>query len=164
MICEYNTYSPATNVIKTKFLFKNVISDVDKGEIFCSMDLKDIFLYTLMKNSEYMKVPYKYSPQDIREKYDLALLVHTDGYIYIQINKDVYGLKQAAILPYKNLSKLPIYAGYKPLITTSGLWKHETRKTLFFLYVDNFGIKYYSKDNILHLQNAINKAYTCKTD
>ena len=45
-----------------------------------------------------MKVPIKYFPQDIQDKYHLQDLVHNDGYVHIRINKGVCGLKQAAVL------------------------------------------------------------------
>lgn len=59
------------------------------------MDIKDNFLETPMKNSEYMKVKFKHFPQDIKEKYDLHDKVTPDGYVYIKIKKGIYGLKQA---------------------------------------------------------------------
>ena len=52
------------------------------------MDLKDMFLHTPMTIPEYMKVPYKYFPKDIRDKYNLDAIVHIDGHIYIKIKKE----------------------------------------------------------------------------
>ena len=76
----------------------------------------------------------------------------------------MYGLKQAALLAYEFLSTLLKDAGYTPLVGTLGLWKHKSRKTIFCLCVDDFGVKYYSKEDILHLQDTISKQYTCKID
>lgn len=98
-----------------------------------------------------MKVPYKYFPQDIRDQYNLHKLKHTDGYVYIQINKGVYGLS------YKLLSKLLRNAGYAPLVNTSGLWKHTMLKTIFYLCVANLDVKYYNKKDLLHLKDAFEK-------
>ena len=47
---------------------------------------------------------------------------------------------------------------------TLGLWKHKTKKTIFCLCVDNFGIKYYSAEDLQHLHSTISKKYTCKID
>ena len=77
---------------KQKILFNSVISDVKNGAWFCSMDLKDMFLHTPMLSPEYMRVAYKYFPNDIRQRYNLNNIVHTDGYIYIKIKKGMYGL------------------------------------------------------------------------
>ena len=63
----------------------------------------------------------------------------------------MYGLKQAAILAYKQLVKNLGQHGYYPIPLTNGLWKHKTRGTVFALCVDDFGVKYTSKDSINHL-------------
>ena len=52
-----------------------------------------MFLHIPMLSSEYMKVHYRYFPDNIRRKYNLDKLVYTDGYIYIKIKKEMYGLK-----------------------------------------------------------------------
>ncbi len=89
-----NTGSPAASLLKTKILLNSTISDADKGARFMSLDLKDFFLATPMPNPEFMKVPFKYFPQDIVDKYKLSTKLHND-YIYIKIKKGMYGLKQA---------------------------------------------------------------------
>ena len=160
---EFDSGSPTTDLTETKVLINSVISDAKDGARFLSMDLKDMFLHTPMERPEYMKVPLKYFPPDIITKYALHKLVHR-GYIYIKIIKGMYGLKQAAVLAYNNLSKLLEAAGYQPIINSLGMWKHASRKTLFCLCVDDFGVKYYSKDDMTHLLQAIGKQYTCKVD
>ena len=65
-------------------------SDALAGARFAVLDLKYIFLHTEMKESEYMKVNYKYFPEDIIRKYNLTDKVH-NGYIYMKIKKDMYG-------------------------------------------------------------------------
>ena len=47
---------------------------------------------------------------------------------------------------------------------TPGLWRHTTRKTTFTLYVDNFGVIYLSRDDALHLVNAVKYQYQCTVD
>ena len=156
--------SPATDLTETKILLNSVISDSDQGARFCSMDLKDMFLHTPMHDPEYMKVKLQYFPDDIIQRYNLASLVHSDGHIYIKIKKGMYGLKQAAVLAYMNLSKILREAGYMPIVNSQGMWKHQTRRTLFCLCVDDFGVKYYTKDDALHLQRTLEKCYTCNVD
>ena len=63
----------------------------------------------------------------------------------------MYGLKQAAILVYKQLVQNLGQPGYYPIPYTTGLWKHKTRDTVFALCVDDFGVKYTSKETINHL-------------
>ena len=164
LLYESDAGSPAANMLETKILLNSVISDAKNGARFCSMDLKDMFLHTPMLSPEYMKVHYRYFPQDIRTTYNLNDIVHSDGYIYIKIKKRMYGLKQAAILAYEFLSKLLRQADYIPITGALGLWKHKTRPTVLCLCVDDFGVKYYSKNDLQHLHQAISQQYTCKID
>ena len=76
----------------------------------------------------------------------------------------MYGLKQAAILSYTQVSTPLKKSGYQPIICSLGMWKHHTKRTLFYLCVDDFGIKYYDKDDIQHLEYAPKPQYTAKID
>ena len=75
------------------------------------------------------------------------------------IKKGMYGLKQAAILAYKHFVKLLAPHGYCPCPNTTGLWKHDTRPTKFCLYVNDFGVKYFSHDDANHLLDALKQHY-----
>ena len=80
------------------------------------------------------------------------------------MKKGMYGLKQAAILAYQNLFKIVLKAGYFSIVISQGMWKHKSRPTLFCLCVDNFGVKYYTKDDAMHLKTTLEKCYTCNVD
>ena len=101
---DSNSRPPAGNMLERKLLFDSVISDSSKGARFCSMDFKDIFLHTQILNPEFMKVPFKYFPEDIGQCYNLYNKVQND-FICIKIKKGIYWLKQAALLAYQTLSK-----------------------------------------------------------
>ena len=107
-----------------------------------SADLKEFFLATPMEGDEFMKVKYKYFPENIRNRYELDKKVTPDGYIFIRIKRGMYGLKQAEILAYCHLQEKLLQYGYKPIVGTVGLWEHKTRPTKFCVCVDDFGIKY----------------------
>ena len=70
--------SPAANLLETKILLNSVISDANKGARFMCADIKDHFLTTPMDEPEYMKVQYKYIPNDIRLHYNLDSKVTAD--------------------------------------------------------------------------------------
>ena len=76
----------------------------------------------------------------------------------------MYGLKQAAVLAYNQLKEKLLPKGYSPVNGTVGLWNHSTRKTQFCLCVDDFGIKYFNKNDADHLLRAIGDHYTYTTD
>ena len=102
-----------------------------------------------MHRPEYMKVPIRYFPADIKEKYNLQHIVTTNGFIYIRIKKGMYGLKQAAALAYNDLIKNLKADGYAPLQHTDSYWGHSKYPTVFCLCVDNFGKKYFNKHNLI---------------
>ena len=128
-----------------------------------SLDLKDMFLMTPMDNPEFMKVPYKYFPEYIRRRYGLHNLVH-EVCVYIHIKKGKFGLKQAALLAYENLSSLLKHRGYVPIVSSLGMWKHESRNILFNLCVDDFGVKYFNTDDVAHLLDTVKQKYEVKVD
>ena len=156
--------SPAASLLETKILINSVISDAKTGARFMSLDLKDYFLATPMERPEYMKVLLKYFPTDIQEKYKLQEKVTPTGYIYIKINKGMYGLKQAAILAYNHLKTNLQNDGYEPIPHTDSYWRHKTLPTIFCLCVDDFGVKYFQKSDILHLISSLQKYYKLSTD
>ena len=156
--------APAASLLETKLLINSVISDAKNGAKFLSCDLKDFFLATPMIKPEYMRILYKYIPQDIRDMYKLDEKVTPDGYIYIKIKKGMYGLKQAAVLAFDNLVKNLSDHGYTPVPHTIGIWQHATRKTKFCLCVDDFGVKYFSKEDADHLLESLGKHYTYTVD
>ena len=90
MVYENDAGSPATDMVETKILLNSIISDSTRKARFATMDLKDMFLHTIMEEPEYMRVHYRYFPTDIRQKYDLQTKVHND-YIYMKIKKTCMG-------------------------------------------------------------------------
>ena len=156
--------APAANMLETKILVNSTISDAKQGARFMSADLKDFFLATPMEGNEYMKVPFKHFPPDIKQRYDLDSKVTESGHIFIKIKKGMYGLKQAAILAYNNMKKHLSKYGYRPILGTTGMWEHKTRKTKFCVCVDDFGIKYYNTEDLNHLLNSLRDNYKCTVD
>ena len=117
-----------------------------------------------MAQPEFMKVYFKHILEDIRLQYKLHNKLSSQDYIYIRINKGMYGLKQAAILAYDNLKHSLTPHGYAPIIDTVGIWGHITRPSIFCLRVDNFRIKYFNIHDAQHLLDAISHTYKYTTD
>ena len=112
-----------------------------------------------MVRVEYLRIHSKYFSPAFCNEYNLHHKIHVDGYVYCQIKKGMYGLKQAAILAYKLLVKRLAQDGYQPIPLTNGLFRHCTRKTVFPLCVDNFGITYNSAQDLQHLITTLKKHY-----
>ena len=94
----------------------------------------------------------------------MGTLIEKDGYIYCEIRKSMYGLKEVGIISYQNLVKNLAPYGYEPTTYTPGFWCHKTRKTTFTLAVDNFGIKYFGPDDLEHLLTSLKNYYAIKVD
>eukprot|EP00957_Ditylum_brightwellii_P009045 683598-Ditylum_brightwellii.AAC.1 len=63
----------------------------------------------------------------------------------------MYGLKQAAILAYNQLAQHLEKHSYLLVKISTGLFKHVTRKTVFALCVDDFGVKFLNNEDADHL-------------
>ena len=132
-----------------KILFNSVVSTPNVRMV--AMDVKDFYLNTVVKIFEYMRILLALISPEIVTQYNLEALVHTSGYIYIEIRKGMYGLPQAGLLAYQKLTKHLAKAGYRPTKHTPGIWTHNHRPIAFSLAVDNFRIKYTNKANAEHL-------------
>ena len=111
-----------------------------------------------------MKLHLHITPQEIIDEYALHNLVDEDGWVYLKIVKGMYGLKQAGIIANMELTKNLDKFGYHPVQHTPGLWKHATRAKIFTLVVDDFAIKYASRQGAAHLLQALCAKYTISTD
>ena len=160
---EVDVGSPASNLIEKK-LVNSTISDAHKDAKFLSCDLKDFFLASPMTHPEYISVSINHFPQDIKEKYNLHNLMDAKGQVFVKIKKGMYGLKQAAILAYEQLSERLQAAGYRPIITSTGMWKHETRQIILCLCLDDFEVKYFSDSDAKHLLQTLGKYYQYTVD
>jgi hypothetical protein len=87
-----------------------------------------------------------------------------DGWVYIEIRKGMYGLKQAGLLANQLLQTHLEPFGYYPARHTPGLWLQKTRPISFRLIVDDFAVKYVGKQHAEHLRNALLRMYELTTD
>jgi hypothetical protein len=127
------------------------------------MDIINYYVGTPLPTYQYMRLPISILPVDIIEKYDLTRL-EVNGWVYLEIGKGMYGLKQAGILANQVLQKRLKPFGYYPAIHTPGLWLHNTKPTAFSLVVDDFAVKYVTKADDHHLRNALLRYYEITTD
>ena len=157
--------SPAIGLIDTKLHLNSVISDAHLGARYCTGDIKDFFLVSDMVIYQYMRIHRKYLTPEVIAEYNLTEdYFDAKGYIYVEIRKGMYGLKEAAILAYDQLKAHLAPYGYHPVPHTPGLWRHTDRRTTFTLAVDDFGIKYFGKANADHLFAALATKYTITID
>ena len=65
-----------------------------------------------------------------------------NDWVYFEISKGVYGLKQAGRLANDLLTERLAQHGYSQSDITPGLWCHKWQPIIFVLIVDDFGIQY----------------------
>ena len=126
---------------------------------YCSFDVKNFYLNTPMERYEYMKIPITHIPEEIINEYNLRPKVHTDGAIYIEIRKGMYGLPQAGMLANKLLKRRLAQHGYYKVRHTPGYWRHIWRPIDFTLVVDDFGVGYEKNEHTLHLLQTLRQYY-----
>ena len=101
-----------------------------------------------------MRIPLKIIPQDGIDAYELTALVDEQGWIYMPINKGIYGLKEAGILANQELVKHMAPFGYNPVQHTPGIWVHDSRKKVS-LVVDDLCVQYCSTEDVDHFFKAL---------
>ena len=144
----------------TKIMWNSVLSTEDTQ--YMCIDIKNMYLATPMERFEYMCIPVKFIPEEFRKAYGLDKMIKNE-YIYMQIERSMYGLPQAGILAKKLLRKHLAPHGYYELPHTPGVWKHATLPVQFTLAVDDFGVKYQG-GSIHHLINALKENYEISED
>ncbi len=103
-------------------------------------------------------------PEKIIQQYFLQDKVDSEGYIFIEVQKGMYGLPQSRILAQNLLEKCLNKHGYFQNKAVPGLWTHDSRPISFTLVVDDFGIKYVGKEHVLHLLNILKEHYEIAVD
>lgn len=156
LIFNGDIYTETTDITRIKMLLNSVIST--PGAKFLTFDIKNFYPGTPMEIYKYMKIKLDTIPTEIIKRYNLEALAH-NNFVYIEIRKGMYGLKQTGVLANKNLENLLNKDGYVKTKHTPGLWRHVTQPITFTLCVDDFGIKYVGKHNTDHLIKALNKHY-----
>jgi hypothetical protein len=99
------------------------------------MDIKNYYLGTPLPRFEYMRMLLSRFPEEIVQQYNLSALA-VDGWVYIEIRKGMYGLKQAGLLANQLLQTRLAPFGFYPARDTPGLWLHHTRPICFTLVVE----------------------------
>ena len=102
-------------------------------------------------------------PQEFIDEYDLEINIYK-GFLYCEIQKDIYGLPQADKLTNKILKHRLATCGYIECMDTPGLWRHIFRPVQFTLVVDNFGVTFVSVEQLQHLVESLKKFYEIVLD
>ena len=152
----YELTTRTADLITSKILWNNVIST--PGGKIAAADIKHFCLNTPLDRYEYMYMLLKLTPQAFIEQYNLQGKAK-NGYVYIKIQKGMYGLPQAGILANKLLKQRLGNEGYYEQPHTPGLFRHEDKDIYFTLVMDDLDIKYGNRDIIDHLLGVLTNHY-----
>jgi hypothetical protein len=97
-----NVTTCTADIATTKLLLNSVISTPNAKHM--TMDVKDFYLNTPLPRYKYMPLPINLIPEEIMWEYNLRENA-TNDYIYIEIQKGMYGLPQTGILANELLAK-----------------------------------------------------------
>jgi hypothetical protein len=161
-ICyPHDTGTKTGSLELVKLQLNNVLSTKDAR--FVCYDLENFYLGTPLDRPEFVRIKLADIPEEFILEYNLTAYVH-NGWVYFEINKGVYGLKQAGKLANDLLTERLLVHGYYQCATTPGLWRHKWRPISFVLIVDDFGIAHVSKRHAVHLLEALQNHYKVTTD
>ena len=157
----YELTTRTADLTTSKVMWNSVIST--PGARYVTTDVKNFYLGTPLDRPEYMKMKIELFPQEFIDEYDLLPKVK-NGYVYIKIIWEMYGLPQAGILANKLLKERLLTEGYYEVKYTPGLFKHKLRPVWFTLVVDNFGVKYIGKKHAEHSFSVLKEIYDIEID
>ena len=154
--------STKASAVDTVKIHLNHVVSTPNGR-YATTDVKDFYLNTPMDEKDwvYLRIPIDDIPKCILDYYQPVV---RNGYVYAQVQKGMYGLKQAGKLANDLLITNLAKYGYAPVPVTPGLWKHNTRAISFTLVVDDFGIAYSDPNDLTHLLDALQQHYKISTD
>ena len=142
-----------------KILIHSVISD---NAQWLTIDIKDFYLSTPLPRPEYPRIQSKFLPTDIIVKHNLTPYLRNDSVLF-EVNKGKYGLPQAGLLAQQRLITHLAKHGYHQT-NTACLLRHGSNGTVFSLVVDDFGIKYTTKQGAQHLITTLQTLYPITID
>ena len=122
---------------------------------FMTINIKDFYLNTPMDRPEFLRMKIETFPEDVIAHYKLREKVDEKGFLYIRVERGMYGLPHAGIIAQKLLEERLAKHGYHQSDKTPGLWTHDWRPISFSLIVDDFGVKYVGKEHADHLINCL---------
>ncbi len=147
-------------------LIKNFLNSfiLTDGAKFATADLSNFYLMTPLKWPEYGRVKQMDILDEIIDKYKLCEKATPDGWVYFKVVWGMYGLPQSGSNSHNELEERLNKEGYFKSPLVPAFWKHKTQPTQFVLIVDDFGIKYFKKEDLDHLIDTLKKYYNVKVD
>ena len=81
-------------------------------------DIKNDCLNNLLTHLQYIRIHAKYFTEEFRKEYNMDEFIDKYGYVYCEIRKGMYGLKETGCVAFQNLVKNLAPFGYEPMPCT----------------------------------------------
>lgn len=144
-----------------KILLNAVLST--PGAKFMTIDLKDMYLQSILEQEEYVAVPVSEIPDASMTRHNLRDKIR-NGRVYFRVNKAMYGLPQAGYIAQQDLGTLLRANGFYECPRTPQVFRHETRNLTMSIVVDDFGVLYLKKEDVDWLLDVLRTKYELKVD
>ena len=133
------------------------------GACFACFNIKNFYIDTSLEDQEYVRIKLTDIPQGFIDEYNLTKHVR-HGWIYFDIIRSAYGLKQFGKLSNDLLRTRLEEDDYYETYTTPDLWQHTWRPIQFVLVVDDFGVEYVGEEHTLHLVSILKRYHEISQD
>ena len=144
-------------MLLVKIMLNSIIST--PGAKFMTIDIASFYLPTLIEQYKRIKLKLSTLPGEIIPEYKLLSIAMSDGLVYVEVRKIMYGLPQAGQLVNELLKKWLNKHDYYQCKIVPGLWTHKTWPISFTLVVDNFWVKYVGEKHTKHLMSVLRESY-----
>ena len=149
-----NTSTQTADLTTSNLLWNSVLST--EGAQYMCLDIKNFFLMAALDYYEYMKILLTFFSEWIKKQYNLDTNTR-EGFVFMEIQRAVWGLLQGGNSANKLLQKRLKPHGYYDCVNTPGLWRHATRPITFSLMVNDVGVKYVGNEHADHLISCLKK-------
>ena len=155
---DVSARTASLEVVRT--LLNSVLAD---DANFMTADITDYYLGTPLKRPEYVRIASKHLSDTIIREYDLNQF-STDGYVYFEVAKGMYGLPQAGLLAQQRLIAHLAKFDYIQSPVIPCLFRHPTNGVTFVLVVDDFGVKFQNSTGCDHFLDTLRSLYAITVD
>ena len=152
--------SAQTAAMSTVKIFLHSVVSEEKQ--WMTIDIKDYYLGTPLTRPEYIRIPIRMIPHTTMDTHILRPYIDHQSILF-EVTKGMYGLPQAGLLAQQRLIAHLAIHGYHETRTPC-LFRHISNGTDFTLVVDDFGIKYSTKEGAQHLIDTLSLLYIIKVD
>ena len=126
-----NTSTKTVGLETAKMVFNSVVSTPEAK--FMAIDISNMYLNTPLNDYQYMRFNIKMIPQEVIDHYGLQNIATKDRWVYCEIHKAIYRLKESGKLANIKLQAVLATEGYRPCRFTHGLYKDDTKDISFLL-------------------------------